>query len=77
MFAVEFYAYCVKGADWFAHAAVRAFLGTDVEDWALSSLSWLFWLFFDFDCFSGTYCLADFAANAEGLVECEFVVFGV
>lgn len=77
VFAVDFDAYCVKGADWFAHAAVGAFLSADIEDWALCSLSLLFWLFFDFDGFSRAYGLADFAADAEGFVQCEFIVFGV
>ena len=77
VFAIYFDAYCVKGADWFAHAAVGAFLSANIEDWALSSLSLLFWVFFDFDGFSGAYCLADFAADAQGFVQYEFIVFGV
>jgi len=77
MFAVHFDSYGVERADWFAHAAVGAFLAVDVEDWSLCSLSLLFWLFLDFDGFSGAYGFADFAADAEGFVQCEFVVFGV
>jgi len=77
VFPVYFDAYGVEGTDWFTHAAVGAFLGVNVEDWASCSLSLLFGLFFDFDGFSGAYGFADFAADAYGFVQCEFVVFGV
>lgn len=77
MLIVYFCAYCVEGAYGFAYAAVGAFLGVDVDYWALGFLSRLFGLFSYFDGFSGACDLADFAVYALCFVQCEFVVFGV